>query len=127
MIQESENNRIPRPPVVVVLGHIDHGKSTLLDTIRKSNVAENEAGGITQEIGAYEVTHTASSGKTHPIVFLDTPGHAAFQAMREKGARVADIGVLVVAADDGVKPQTKEALSAIISAKIPYIAVLNKI
>lgn len=111
-----------RPPIVVVMGHIDHGKTTLLDTVRKTNVAGKEAGGITQHIGAYEIDH---DGKK--ITFIDTPGHEAFKKMRERGAKVADIAVLVVAADDGVKPQTLEALEAIRAAKIPFIIALNKI
>ena len=110
------------PPIVVIMGHIDHGKSTLLDYIRKSNVVATEAGGITQHISAYEVTQ-----KGKRITFLDTPGHAAFQGMRSRGARVADIAVLVVSAEDGVKAQTLEALRAIKEAKIPYIVAINKI
>jgi translation initiation factor IF-2 len=111
-----------RPPVVVVMGHIDHGKSTLLDYIRKSNVVAKEAGGITQHLGAYEVLHNENK-----ITFLDTPGHEAFSAIRERGARVADIAILVVSAEDGVKPQTVEALKSILSEKIPYIVAINKI
>lgn len=116
-----------RPPVVVIMGHIDHGKSTLLDYIRKENIVDGEAGGITQHLGAYEVTHTNSENKTGKITFLDTPGHEAFCGIRERGAKVADIAVLVVSAEDGVKPQTIEALKCIISEKIPYIVAINKI
>lgn len=111
-----------RGPIVAVMGHIDHGKSTLLDYIRKSNTTASEAGGITQHISAYEVKHGALT-----ITFLDTPGHAAFQAMRERGARIADIAILVVAADDGVKAQTLEAIKAITESGIPYIVAINKI
>lgn len=118
----SEGKLTPRPPVVVIMGHIDHGKSTLLDYIRKTNIVSGEAGGITQHLGAYEVAHP--KGK---ITFLDTPGHEAFTSIRERGARVADIAVLVVSAEDGVKPQTLEALKCILSEKIPYIVAINKI
>ena len=117
----------PRPPVVVVMGHIDHGKSTLLDHIRKSNVVDSEAGGITQHLSAYVVKHTTSEGKAGNITFLDTPGHAAFQKMRHRGADVADVAILIVSAEDGVKPQTLEALEAIKSAGIPMIVAINKI
>jgi translation initiation factor IF-2 len=115
-------NLIPRPPIVVVMGHIDHGKTTLLDFIRKTKVAEKESGGITQHIGAYEIEH---QGKR--ITFIDTPGHEAFSKMRQRGARIADLAILVIAADDGVKAQTTEALSAIKEAKIPFIVAVNKI
>lgn len=116
-----------RPPVVVVMGHIDHGKSTLLDYIRKSNVVDGEAGGITQHLSAYVVPHTTKDGANETITFLDTPGHAAFQKMRLRGADVADIAILVVSAEDGVKPQTLEALESIKAAGIPMIVAINKI
>ncbi|MBI4079630.1 translation initiation factor IF-2 [Candidatus Kaiserbacteria bacterium] len=115
-----------RPPIVVVMGHVDHGKSTLLDYIRKANTVEKEAGGITQHVAAYEVERDKDDTKKR-ITFIDTPGHAAFQAIRARGANVADIAILVVAADDGVKPQTLEALQSIKSADIPYIVAINKI
>lgn len=117
---------IERPPVVAVLGHVDHGKSTLLDFIRKSNTVEKEAGGITQKIAAYEIERTRND-TTKKITFIDTPGHAAFQAIRRRGASVADIAILVVAADDGVKAQTLEALQEIRDAKIPFVVAINKI
>lgn len=116
-----------RPPVVVIMGHIDHGKSTLLDYIRKTNIVAKEAGGITQHLGAYEVIHTTAEGKKGSITFLDTPGHEAFTAIRERGAQVADIAILVVSAEDGVKPQTLEALRCIRDAKLPFIVAINKI
>lgn len=116
-----------RPPVVVVMGHIDHGKSSLLDYIRKSNVVAGEAGGITQHLSAYVVSHTTKDGSEEHITFLDTPGHEAFQKMRLRGADVADVAILVVSAEDGVKPQTLEALASIKAANIPYIVAINKI
>ena len=115
-----------RPPIVVVMGHVDHGKSTLLDYIRKSNIVASEAGGITQHVAAYEVEHERE-GKTKRITFIDTPGHAAFQAIRARGTNVADIAILVVAADDGVKAQTLEALNAIRESAIPFVVAINKI
>jgi len=115
-----------RPPIVVVMGHVDHGKSTLLDFIRKSNVVAGEAGGITQHVAAYEVEHE-HEGRKKRITFIDTPGHAAFQSIRARGANVADIAILVVAADDGVKAQTLEALQSIRDAGIPFIVAINKI
>lgn len=116
-----------RPPIVAIMGHVDHGKTTLLDYIRKTNVAAREAGGITQCIGAYEIETKHQEPETRKITFIDTPGHEAFAKMREHGARVADIAILVVAADDGVKPQTKEALEHILKTKTPYIVAINKI
>ena len=121
------HNRIPRPPVVTVMGHIDHGKSTLLDYIRKTKVVDTEAGGITQHISAYEVLHTPSEGEPRRITFLDTPGHEAFQHLRNRGSSAADLAILVVAADDGVKPQTLEALRAIKDAGIPFLVAITKI
>lgn len=115
-----------RPPVIAIMGHIDHGKSTLLDYIRKSNVVAKEAGGITQHIGAYEVEYD-QNGEKQKITFLDTPGHEAFCGVRERGAKIADIAVLIVSAEDGVKPQTKEALACIKNAGLPYVVAINKI
>src|SRR3982751_5136172 len=109
------------------MGHVDHGKSTLLDYIRKSNVVESETGGITQKLSAYEVLHKTPEGKEKKITFLDTPGHEAFTAIRSRGAKVADIAILVVSAEDGVRPQTVEALKIIRDAGIPFIVAINKI
>ncbi|PJE74120.1 MAG: translation initiation factor IF-2 [Candidatus Taylorbacteria bacterium CG10_big_fil_rev_8_21_14_0_10_41_48] len=115
-----------RPPIVAVLGHVDHGKSTLLDYIRKSNVVDTEAGGITQHVAAYEVVHE-HEGRQKQITFLDTPGHAAFKAIRKRGANIADVAILVVAADDGVKEQTLEALESIKNSGIPFVIAINKV
>ena len=116
-----------RPPVVVVMGHVDHGKSTLLDYIRKSNIVESEAGGITQHISAYEVVTKDDKNENRLITFLDTPGHEAFSKMRTRGAQAADIAILVVSAEDSVKAQTLEAYNTIIESGIPYIVAINKI
>jgi len=113
--------------VVVIMGHIDHGKSTLLDYIRSSNVVDGEAGGITQHLSAYVVDHKTKEGVEGKVTFLDTPGHAAFQEMRLRGADVADVAILIVSAEDGVKPQTLEALASIKAANIPFIVAINKI
>lgn len=124
---QKQQNITKRPPIVVVMGHIDHGKSTLLDYIRKSNVVEGEAGGITQHLSAYVVEHKTKEGAAEKMTFLDTPGHEAFQQMRLRGADVADVAILMVSAEDGVKPQTLEALASIKAADIPYVVAINKI
>ena len=120
------NTNQKRPPVVSIMGHVDHGKSTLLDYIRKSNVVDKEAGGITQSITAYEVTRDTKDGP-QKITFIDTPGHEAFAGMRERGASTADIAILIVSSEDGVKKQTVEAYKQIVAAGVPFIVAITKI
>ena len=120
--QEKKKNLKPRPPIVVVMGHVDHGKSSILDVIRQSKIVEHEKGGITQHIGAYQVKKN-----NHLITFIDTPGHEAFQSMRARGGELADIAILVIAADDGVLPQTVESIKVIQQQNIPFIVAINKI
>ena len=127
MSENNNNQTTERPPVVAIMGHIDHGKSTLLDYIRKTNIVDKEIGGITQNISAYEVIHKDEKGQEKKITFLDTPGHEAFSKMRTRGASLADIAILVVSAEDGVKPQTIEAYKTIEASKTPYIVAINKI
>ena len=121
-MSNKESQNFSRPPIVAVLGHVDHGKTSLLDFIRKTNLTAKEAGGITQSIGAYEIEH---NGKK--ITFIDTPGHEAFSKMRTRGANVADLAILVIAADDSIKPQTKESIEILNSTKTPFIVAINKI
>ncbi|MCX6765189.1 MAG: GTP-binding protein, partial [Candidatus Nealsonbacteria bacterium] len=122
MKEKANKNLISRPPVVVIMGHVDHGKSSILEAIKDLRITAKESGGITQHIGAYEIEE-----KGKMITFIDTPGHEAFSAMRMRGAKVADIAILVVAAEEGLKPQTKEAIEHIKKAGIPMIVAINKI
>lgn len=124
---DAKSTQTERPPVVVVMGHIDHGKSSLLDYIRKSNIVSKEAGGITQHLGAYEIEHKDGDGEMKKITFLDTPGHAAFCGVRIRGTKVADIAILIISAEDGVMPQTLEAYECIRSDHRPFIVAINKI
>jgi len=121
MVDKSDKKSISRPPVVVIMGHVDHGKTSILDYIRKTHVADRESGGITQHIGA-----SVAEFQGKKITFIDTPGHEAFSQMRRRGAKIADIAVLVVAAEEGCKPQTKEAAAAIKKAGLPVIVAMNK-
>jgi len=127
MTAKKDTTKMERSPIITIMGHVDHGKSTLLDYIRKTSIVETEAGGITQCLSAYEVHHKDKEGNEKRITFIDTPGHAAFSQMRSRGALVADIAILVVSAEDGVKQQTKEALASIKESGVPYVVAINKI
>lgn len=124
--KKSETNAIQRPPVIAIMGHIDHGKSTLLDFIRKTHITDKEAGSITQHLGAYETTYTNADGVKRRMTFLDTPGHAAFSGIRERSAKAADIAILVVSGEEGVKPQTVEAYKKIKDSNLPFIVAVTK-
>jgi len=127
MKNPQKNNLIPRPPIVVVMGHIDHGKTTLLDYIRKTKVTESESGGITQHVSAYEIELRIKNHELRKVTFLDTPGHEAFSKIRERGAKIADVAILVIAADDKVNAQTKEALEVVKKTNISFVIAVNKI
>jgi translation initiation factor IF-2 len=126
-MKKNKDTIIERPPVVVIMGHVDHGKSSLLDYIQKTNIVAGEAGGITQHISAYEARHTDEKGNLKTITFLDTPGHAAFSGMRTRGASLADVAILLVSAEDSVKQQTIEAINIIKENKVPFVVAINKI
>jgi len=126
--KEQKENLVARPPVVVVLGHVDHGKSSILEAIKDLKITSKESGGITQHIAAYQIEHPSpDSGQAKKITFIDTPGHEAFEAMRSRGAKIADIAILVIAAEESIKPQTKEAIKHIKEAGLPFAVALNKI
>jgi len=122
-----KSHTVSRPPIISIMGHVDHGKSTLLDYIRKTNTVDSEVGGITQKLSAYEVLYKTKDGGERKITFLDTPGHEAFCAIRKRGAKIADVAIIVVSAEDGVKPQTLEALACVKETETPFIIAINKI